>query len=154
MLLLRVIHEGVCCVDAASPLPRAINLVPVDTFAAAIVRLAAMPTTPPVVHLGAAASVPLHTVCDWLRAAGHALAEVDSGEFGRRVRAAGEDHPFFPLKAALAQPTSTGGAAQVATVEPRVAHAELVLRELETERTLTKEGLRLSVEFLLQIAKG
>ena len=164
MLLLGLVRSRVVARGPHSPIPRWFNLVPVDTVAAAIVALGTGTGAEPrthieaslVYHLCAPRSVSLDTICEWLRAAGHELNDVDADAFCRQVRAVDEEHPWFPLKAQLARPCAAKGDAQgamaVAPAMPQLQRAAAVLQQSGGAVELEQRGLAQAIQHL--IARG
>jgi fatty acid CoA ligase FadD9 len=158
MLMFRgLIRERAVSTEGRSPLPRHFNMIPVDTVAAAIVSIGRGAHTGAVCayHLCAPRFLPLVTLCEWLRDAGYALDEISAEAFCRRVRAVEQEHPLFPLKAQLSRPhDATSHRHELTASEPVMRLAVPMMRKRGLPRVLTKEGLALSMRFLLNGREG
>ena len=110
-----------CTASPLSPLPRKFNLCPVDFAATAVVLLSLrvhwqdwwtlgssrLPNGPVAAHhLCAPSTIALSTLCEWARADGVELAEIQAGVWCRRIREEVQDpsHPLFALRPIFSNP--------------------------------------------------
>ena len=171
LLLLGLVREGVVSTDVRSPLPPSLNLCPVDCVAETIVQASvsgasrpipppAPDTTPgpspsavqvPVYHICAPKGIPLATLAEWVRTAGHPLRAVGAEAFCAMVRGVRDErHPLFPLKSLLLHTTATSSASVTEPCRGR-ATAE-VMAATGRPCTLTQTGLAKALAFLSSAA--